>query len=321
MRPRILILGAGGFLGGAVRRALLEEDFGDVTLHFRRPECADEQLHTGSEARVLDFHDATVAECIEMFDALAPDVVINCVGLLSGCPEELRDTNVTIVQKLIEALEGRTRVHLIHIGSGAEYGSQRRGTAVSECAFATPLSAYGVTKFHATECLLAAAAERRLTVTVVRVFNAVGRCSPVRTLPGRAAQQMLSALEEGRSTIRLGSLDAYRDYVDTRDVVRAILSASVAPPAGGYVLNVGRGEAVLTRDLVASLASIAGYSGAVDESEGGSSRSARLSWQCADISTIRERLGWEPRYTVEDSLRDLWDEAANGLKHGMSLTP
>jgi nucleoside-diphosphate-sugar epimerase len=152
---------------------------------------------------------------------------------------------------------------------------------------------------------------------VLRVFNPLGRNSPARTLPGRAAMEIREALEHRRRSIRLGPLDSYRDYIDTRDVARAALLAGRGSAGGGVVLNVGRGEAVLSRDVIRSLARIAGYDGAIEESDDGSSRSARLSWQCADIRAIGERLGWRPRYRLEDSLRDLWD----GVQGGSGLTP
>ena len=130
-----------------------------------------------------------------------------------------------------------------------------------------------------------------MTVTVLRVFNPVGRCSPSRTLPGRAARELARAIREDRDTIRLGALDTYRDYIDTRDVARAAIAASMRGASDATILNVGRGEATCSRDLVYSLAAIAGYQGTIVESGDGSSRSARLSWQCADISVIRSPPG------------------------------
>ena len=189
-----------------------------------------------------------------------------------------------------------------------KYGPQLAGRPVSEDVYAAPLSAYGVTKFEATQRLVAAAVDGRMTVTVLRVFNPVGRCSPSRTLPGRAARELARAIREDRDTIRLGALDTYRDYIDTRDVARAAIAASMRGASDATILNVGRGEATCSRDLVYSLAAIAGYQGTIVESGDGSSRSARLSWQCADVSVIRSRLGWQPRHTTEDALKELWDQ-------------
>ncbi|PBO22264.1 hypothetical protein CLM85_23115, partial [Streptomyces albidoflavus] len=34
------------------------------------------------------------------------------------------------------------------------------------------------------------------------------------------------------------------------------------------------------------------------------------SWQQADVRTARDRLGWRPRINLEESLADIWMEAA-----------
>jgi nucleoside-diphosphate-sugar epimerase len=308
VRPRILILGASGFLGGAIRRALAAKpERADVVLHYRDRQAGELYAPPGTEWRSLDLQRAATADYLALLDAVTPDVVINCVGLTVGGPSELRDVNVSIVAKLASALDGRKDVHLIHWGSAAEYGPQHVGRPVAEDVYAAPLSAYGVTKFEATQRLVAAAVEGRIAVTVLRVFNPVGRYSPSRTLPGRAARELAHAIREERDTIRLGSLNAYRDYIDTRDVAGAAIAVSLQGTSDATILNVGRGEAVCSRDLVYSLAAIAGYEGTIVESGEGSSRSARLSWQCADITAIRARLGWEPRHSTEETLRDLWD--------------
>ncbi len=305
------MLGAGGFLGRAIRRAW-EDDPGraELTLHFRQPPRDVDAGGDGFEWRALDLQRASTAECATMLDALAPDVVVNAVGLTAGAAGELRDTNVGVVTKLIDALDGRTSVHLIQLGSAAEYGTQREGRGVAEDAFATPLSAYGVTKFEATRRLLEAAADRRLTVTVLRVFNPVGRGSSPDTLPGRAARQLAAAAACGAGTVAFGPLDTSRDYVDARDVARAVLAAAAAPRRGSRLLNVGRGEAVSSREVVMALARLVGYDGDIVESADGSSRSARLRWQCADITAIGHALGWAPKYGLEEALADLCDGVA-----------
>lgn len=33
-------------------------------------------------------------------------------------------------------------------------------------------------------------------------------------------------------------------------------------------------------------------------------------WQQADVRTARDRLGWRPRINLEESLADIWMEAA-----------
>ena len=69
---------------------------------------------------------------------------------------------------------------------------------------------------------------------VLRVFNPVGPGAPEESLPGRVAAELRRALASG-AEVRLGSLDAVRDFVDARDVADAVIAAAAgpAPPHAG----------------------------------------------------------------------------------------
>lgn len=95
--------------------------------------------------------------------------------------------------------------------------------------------------------------------------------------------------------LRLGDLSAYRDFVDARDVARAAEQAVTAPGPLPRVLNIGGGRAVPVRELVHTLAGIAGFGGRIEEQGAGSARSGQVSWQCSDISAAGTALGWRPR--------------------------
>jgi nucleoside-diphosphate-sugar epimerase len=308
MGPRILLLGAGGFIGRTICQEYLDESFsGKLILHFRRRDSIFVS-HSNLECRQLDLRRADLNAYAHLIDDVNPDVVINCVGATSGTDSDLHAVNVDVVTKLIAALAGRRDIHLVHIGSAAEYGVQRDGVPVAETALAAPRSVYGLSKYEATRRLMDSVAAGRINVTILRVFNPLGRYSSAATLAGSAALSIRDAMSAGADAIELGSLSSWRDYVDTRDVGRAALAATRERHDGGVILNVGRGEAVQSRQLIAALTDVAGFTGSVIESTTGSERSHAVHWQCADISAIRDQLGWTPRFTVRDSLRELWDQ-------------
>jgi nucleoside-diphosphate-sugar epimerase len=61
---------------------------------------------------------------------------------------------------------------------------------------------------------------------------------------------------------------------------------------------------------VRTLAETAGFRGRIEERGAGSVRSGQVSWQCSDISAARAALGWEPSYTLGESLSALWSAGA-----------
>ncbi len=307
MSRRMLVLGAGGFIGRSLVEYVIGHGGVEPVLHYRD---TSERLAIGKnlEAHVLDVLMCPMAALIEMFDRTSPDVVVNCIGLTDGQPDELRAANVDVVTRLIDVVEGRHGVHLVQLGSAAEYGVQRVRRPVSESVFAMPSSAYGRSKLEATERLMFAAARDWISVTVLRLFNPVGRYSPSSTLAGNAARKIDEALRNGADSVVLGALDSWRDYIDVRDIARAVLAVASSRPPTSSVLNVGRGTAVESLHLVRTLAAIAGYHGDIVEGDVGSARSDHVNWQCADVEAIRATLGWSAVCSIEDSLADLWSE-------------
>ena len=314
MSRRLLVLGAGGFVGRSLVEYVVRHGGAELILHYRD---ISERLaiDMNLESHILNVLTCPNGALTRMIDLTSPDVVVNCTGLTAGSSDELKAANVDVVARLIDAFDGRRDVHLVQLGSAAEYGVQRARCPVSESVFAMPCSAYGRSKLEATERLLLAAARDRISVTVLRLFNPVGRFSPPSTLPGNAARKIDEALRTESNVITLGSLDSWRDFVDTRDIARAVLAVVEAKPPSGLVLNVGCGEAVHSRSLVRALAAIAGYYGDIVADDSRSARSAHVDWQCADVEAIGRTLGWSPEYSIENSLADLWSEVVKSREY------
>jgi len=300
-----MVLGASGFLGGHVRQQAGAAGL-DVITAGRSP-------LPGSPAHCLvDLAAQDPARLAGTLTTLAPDVVVNCAGVTSGPPEALAQVNVTGTYDLVRAmLLAGCPARLVHLGSAAEYGPGRPGTAVAESAPPRPASAYGATKLAGTH-LVELGRAAGLDAVVLRVFNPVGPGAPDGILPGRLVAEFRRALSEG-SEVRLGPLDAVRDFVDARDVADAVIAAALTPRAGG-VINVASGQGRRARALARELAAISGYDGPVHEDHGGSPRSAVPSWQQADIGLARLLLGWQPRRSLGESLADQW--VAGGAPSG-----
>jgi nucleoside-diphosphate-sugar epimerase len=226
---------------------------------------------------------------------LAPNVVVNCAGATRGSTTELRAANVVAVERLLEALAASgTRARLVHLGSGAEYGPGSVDVPVVEAVGPKPDGDYARSKLAGTRLVLDAAAAGTAEAIVLRVFNALGPGMPSSSLVGSALDRLHSAVATGQLTIEMGPLDPVRDFVDLRDVGRAVASACLAPTLEAPIVNVGSGTAHAARDVVQALADRLGFEGAIIERGPGSERSAGVPWQMADISLASRVLGWAP---------------------------
>ncbi len=173
---------------------------------------------------------------------------------------------------------------------------------------ARPLSPYGLTKLAGTR-LVQLGRAAGLPAVVLRVFNPVGPGAPGHTLPGRAASELVRAVREN-DVVRLGGLDAVRDFVDADDVAAAVLAAATGPVPEHGVVNVGSGAAVPARELVRTLVDVSGARVRIEEGGGGSARSADVPWQQADITAATAAWDWRPRTPLAVSLEGLWRQAA-----------
>nr|WP_181767785.1 NAD-dependent epimerase/dehydratase [Streptomyces albidus (ex Kaewkla and Franco 2022)] len=332
---RVLLLGAGGYLGRFVADRLLADPAVQLTA-LGRNDDADVRfdLATGSPGALTRF-----------LDAVHPGVVINCAGATRGGARELTRQNTVSTATVCESLRRSScDSRLVHIGCAAEYGPSQSGSSTGESAVPRPGGPYGVSKLAATELVLASG----LDAVVLRVFSPAGPSTPAGSPLGRLAEGMRRAMQQGDSELKLAGLGVQRDFVDVRDIARAVHAASLSAAQG--VINIGTGRAVRMRDAAAVLARVAGFGGSLHELDphgtpstgslgsAGTSGSGGFtvatasvpapagpaapastpyhypdgcgSWQQADVRTARDRLGWRPRIGLEESLADIWMEAA-----------
>lgn len=286
---RVLLLGATGFIGAHVHRAL------QAAPHV------DEVVAVGRST--LELTVATVGDVTRVVDKVRPTVLVNCTGGLDGNSSDLIRWQTLTTALLLDALRDRD-IRLVRLGSAGEYGAIERGTSVPETAPASPVSPYGISHLAATMLVDQASVDGHVDGVTVRVFNPIGRGSGPGSLLTRAAGEFVRARVEGGPVV-FGRLDPFRDLVDARDVADAVVALVGAERTEHTVYNVGSGAAVRIRDAVHRLAEHAGYDGEVIESGGGAARSAGIDWTQADVGRIRAEFGWTATRTLDDALADI----------------
>ncbi|WP_326658217.1 NAD-dependent epimerase/dehydratase family protein [Streptomyces sp. NBC_00385] len=291
---RVVVFGGGGFLGGHVRTAFAEAG-ARVTAAGRTE---------GGPDRLGPF-----------LHAVAPAVVVNAAGAVWGADaRQMRESNAGFPGRLVAALAALHHpVRLVHLGSVHEYGPVPNGLALAEDLRPAPRGPYGETKLIGSEAVLRAARSGAVDGVVLRISNVSGPGSPPQSLLGTIAARLAQAGRAGQEpvTLRLAPLETHRDFVDARDVAAAVVAAAWRGGLGGEVLNIGRGEAVCVRELVARLIELSGPRThaveLVDDTEGranGAGR-GRAAWQQVDITRAGRLLAWHPRIPLDRSLSDL----------------
>jgi GDP-4-dehydro-6-deoxy-D-mannose reductase len=239
-----------------------------------------------------------------------PDIVFH-LAAQSYVPKAFADPATTLSNNilgqvnLLQALVlAGLRPTTIIVSSSEIYGSVSAGDLpVTERAPLLPGNPYAVSK--ATQDLLGYQYYYSEAMPVVRVrpFNHSGPGQSDRFVVSAFARQIASA-ESGKSepTILAGNLDAQRDFLDVRDVVRAYrLVADSGVPCDVYNVCSGTPRRISTIvDALLAMASIP-LTIQVDPSR---MRPSDTPVIYGDSSKLAQLTGWRPKIPWESTLRD-----------------
>jgi nucleoside-diphosphate-sugar epimerase len=307
---RIVVLGSTGFLGRHVSDGLTAQ--GADVLPVSR--SAGRAGRGGPRTARLNLLTSSPGQIARLLAAHQAQAVVNAAGVVWADDETpVRAGNAELVSRLLRALnELPAPPRLIHLGSIHEYGPCPPGGRLHEDQRPAPVTPYGRDKLASTCQVLAAARGPALDGVVLRLANVAGSDMPPGSIFGQVAAH-LTAIAEGPWSgpepppLRLPKLLAHRDIVDVRDVVSAVCAAASAPESAvsGQVINIGSGRATAMRDLVTQMISLAGLPVSLEETPSSAPALTHVTWQRLDITRARQRLGWVPRHSLDDSLRSV----------------
>ena len=238
--------------------------------------------------------------------AASPDYVIHTAGRTPPAADEvLFQANFWGTIRLLKALRAlNRRVKVTLTGSAAELGPVPLAKLpVAESYPPAPVDAYGRSKHLAT---IAALAEwPPLEVSVARVFNPVGPGMPPSQAFGEFATQLLSPGSDPLPLL-VGDLETKRDFIDVRDVARALIALALRGQSG-LVYHVGSGVSRSVREGLELLFSQSGRTVRLCVDPHRRARKGPADSR-ADIRRITQQTGWQPEISLEQSLADFWHE-------------
>lgn len=310
---RLLVSGASGFVGGWLLRLLLAEG------HEVFAGSPDGEPPPGAEPVLLRARwtalDVTSGESVAAAVRVArPEGVFHLAGQASvggsfADPRGTWDVNAAGTLRLVRALAAEARGARLLLASSAEvYGEIAEGAQpIPETVLPSPANPYAASKAAAEMVVAQASAAGEVRGVVARSFNHTGPGQDPRFAIASFARQ-LAAMGRGEAepVLRVGNLEARRDFLDVRDVVRAYrLLLERGEPGGTY--NVCSGVAHRLREVVDRMVALSG-TGARVEVDPERVRPVDVPLLLGDAGRLRA-LGWEPEVPLERTLGDLLESA------------
>lgn len=310
---RVLITGITGFAGSHLADYAVDQE--GVEVHgIRRWRSPTENIdHLRDRLNMVECDLRDAASVISMIEAVRPERIFHLaaqsyVPTSWHAPAETLETNIIGQLNLFDALRHTgcdARVQIA--GSSEEYGLVHRDEApITEANPLRPLSPYAVSKV--TQDLLAYQYFRSYGTQAIRTrgFNHTGpRRGEVFVVSNFAKQIALIEAGRGDPVIRVGNLEAERDFTDVRDVVRAYwLALEHGEP--GEVYNIASGTTWRIQDVLDLLLSFSEVDIRV-EVDPERLRPSDVELLLGDASKLRAITGWEPVIPFEQTAKETLD--------------
>ncbi len=296
---RVLITGAGGFIGSHVARRFVER--GADVAALVRPSTDLDRLADIRRALVLIEADLQAATGLhEKIAACDPDVCVHLAWHIPPGRYRHALDNLDSVAGSLNLLQALTQTgcrRVVVVGSCAEYAG--RDGCVDDHGEIRPDTLYGASK-HAMSLLAHKLADQHgWTATTARLFHVYGPGEP----PARLVPSLIRALLEERS-FALTSGDQVRDLLYVDDAADALVTIASADVAGG--INVASGVPTTVADLAREIGRQLGRPELVQL--GVLPRKAEdPQWLCARPGRLHEDLGWRPRHDLVTGLSSTID--------------
>ncbi len=310
---KILVTGAGGFIGSHVTEALVKAGYSVK---------AFVEYNSFSSWGWLDHIEKGLLDEIEIFSGDVRDP-FGVKKAMQGCnkvlhlaaligipysyhsPESYVQTNVTGTLNVVQAARDLGLEGVIHTSTSEVYGSAQY-VPIDEKHPLQPQSPYSATKIAADQIALSYYHAFELPVTVIRPFNTYGpRQSARAIIPTTIAQ-----INHGLREIKLGSLEPTRDFTYVSDTAKAYVNALTAKDIVGKTINLGANFEISIAQLVQMIGELMGQEINVSLDPARiRPKNSEVERLWSDNTLAKQLLDWQP------SLQGL-----TGLKQGLEST-
>lgn len=317
---RVLITGISGFAGSHLADYFLgqgrHEVFGTIKWRSNR----DNIRHIEDKIHLLgcDIKDSYAMR--SMLEASRPDQIFHLaaqsyVPFSWSAPQETIETNIAGELNLFERVRELGIDPVIHIaGSSEEYGLVHPDELpITEENPLRPLSPYGVSKIAQDFLGYQYYKSYGLRIVRTRAFNHTGPRRGDVFVTSNFAKQLVE-IERGqrKPVLRVGNLEAVRDFLDVRDVVRAYALA-LEKGTPGEVYNIASGKGIKIRELLDRLIRLT-HGDIRIEQDPDRLRPSDVELLTGSAEKFRKATGWKPEIPFDQTLQDLVEYWRSVLK-------
>lgn len=316
MKKKVLVTGAGGFIGSHLTNLLVQEGY-DVRAYvhynannnYYNLEKLPKDVYDSLEIVTGDIADPfSVDKAVEGCDKVFHLAALIGIPYSYVAPGAYVQTNVTGTLNVLEACRRHGVERMLHTSTSETYGSAQY-TPIDEKHPLVGQSPYSASKIGADKIAESYWLSFETPVTIVRPFNTFGPRQSMRAIIPTIIAQALAG-----GNLKLGSLDPVRDLTYATDTARGFLAASKSEKVIGELVNLGVGKGVTIGDLVNRIGILLGQELEVElQQQRVRPSNSEVMKLISDNSKAKELMGWEPLISLDDGLKATIDYMRENL--------
>ena len=305
---KALIIGAAGFVGPYLAAHLT--DVCGMEVHATK--LSHDKI-SGIHAELHELNILNKEDIVDLLYKVRPDYIFHLaaqssVALSWKNPGLTIDVNIKGSVNVMDAIrELYYKPRVLLIGSGEEYGHiQPEEVPIVERNYLRPGNIYAATKVCQNMIAQIYTDAYDMELVMVRAFNHIGPGQTDTFVVSDFCKQVVE-IEKGlrEPVMRVGNLQARRDFTDVRDVVRAY-ALLVKQGKAGETYNVGSGHAMRISEILNMIIAQSGVDVRV-EVDPNKIRPVDVPIIEADTTKIHAATGWAPEITLEQTIRETMD--------------
>ncbi|HEV7860359.1 MAG TPA: SDR family NAD(P)-dependent oxidoreductase [Pyrinomonadaceae bacterium] len=301
---KVLVTGAGGFIGSHLTERLVELGASTRALVHYNSAGAWGWLDASPVRDEVEVIPGDICDRDSMMRATDKvEIVFHLAALIAipysyQAPLSYIRTNVEGTLNVLQAAKSAGAELVVQTSTSEVYGTAQV-VPISEGHPLQGQSPYSASKIGADKMAEAVHRSFGLPVTIVRPFNTYGPRQSARAVIPAIITQALT-----RDAVRLGNLEPTRDLNYVTDTAEGFIRAAESPAAVGQTINIGTGQEISIGELAARILQMLGKDlPIICEDQRVRPDKSEVERLCADNRVARELLGWGPRVTLEEGLR------------------
>ena len=308
---KVLVTGGAGFIGSHLVERLLADghtvaiidDFND----FYDPKI--KRANISAVAKAITVHDVDLRDAdkvTKVFGSTKFDAIFHLAARAGVRPSIQQprlyyDTNVAGTLNLLEGARSNAVERFIFASSSSVYGAAKHVPFSEEEHLIQTLSPYAATKIAGEFLCSTYSHLYKMRIVALRYFTVYG----ARQRPDLAIHQFTRKIHAGEPIDQFGDGATRRDYTYIDDIIQGTLAAlkydGRPSRTGGTfdVFNLGESDTIQLKDLIAAIEKTLGKEAKINRLP---EQPGDMPLTCADISTARKLLGYNPKTKFEDGL-------------------